>query len=218
MTPPPSQQHPAVAYPLMTSSNTRPGAVRLASLRFGLAACLMLISACTTEVADAPIDESEPGSSQQQQSVWGVGALVSRYWADARCVDSEGQFYPGAMLYEETCLWNTAQQFKVVKNDDNSWSFEARGAWGQSLCIDVASASRDNGARVHLWTCNGTGAQKFWAIPTQYGWYAYKNVNSNKCLDLDIQGNNPWGPTGARLQQWDCNLGSNNQQFYIKRL
>jgi hypothetical protein len=219
----PNCQHLAVASPQMTSSDTHPGGLRLASLRFGLGACLMLFSACYAEVADDAIDdaidESEPGSVQQAQTTWGVGRMMSRYWANVRCVDVPGgNYYAGARVQQWPCNGTNAQVWKVLKNDDGSWTFQAYFAWPQPpLCLDVTGASKDNGAQVQLWSCNGTAAQKFWAVRTESDFYAYMNVNSRKCLDLDISSslNDAYGPWGSKLQQWDCSYGR-NQQFWIE--
>jgi hypothetical protein len=165
-------------------------------------------------------DESELGSVQQQQTTWGVGKMMSPRWANVRCVDVSGaNFYEGARVQQWICNGTTAQAWKVLRNDDGSWTFQAYGAWPQSLCLDVAGASRDNGAQIRLWTCNGTAAQKFWAIRARSDFYAYMNVNSNKCLDLDISGSysDSYGPYGSKLQQWDCNISAYNQQFFIDR-
>jgi hypothetical protein len=220
---PPHSQHPAVASPLMTSSDTHPGALRLASLRCGLAACLMLLTACTAEMAedpiDATIDESEPGSVQQAMYV-GTGAFQSRFWAaNVRCLDVPGgNFYQGARIQQWGCNYTNAQKFMINENMINEWwdgtvSIYHNGS--MSFCLDVAGASKDNGAPVQLWQCNGTDAQRFqWIATDRSDHFLLKNVNSGKCLDLD----GAWdgSPYGSKLQQWDCHRGY-NQQFWWDR-
>ena len=216
-------QHPAVASSLMTSSDTHPGTFRLASLRFGLAACLMLLSACTAEVADAPIDESELGSVQQAMIPYsGTGALQSRYWrANVRCLDvPHGNFYQGARVQQWGCNYTSAQEFAAYQEltEDRSWytGIVTFLHWTGSvnLCLDVAGASKNNGAPVQMWKCNYTDAQRFKMINKGNDYFMLQNVNSGKCLDLDGAWDN--SPYGSKLQQWDCH-GGYNQQFYFDR-
>jgi hypothetical protein len=75
-------------------------------------------------------------------------------------------------------------------------------------CIDIASSSTADGAKVQQWDCNGTNAQKFRLTPTSSGYWKIANVNSGKVLDIKD------GSTAANaeLHQWSY-VGANNQQF-----
>lgn len=182
----------------------------------------MLLSACSAEVVDEPIDESEPGSLQQHYSYKYVGKinLHSMYWASDRCVDvPDGNFYSGAKLRQWQCNYTKAQTFhEIINQDDGSRSFISDGTEGNyDLCLDVAGASKDNGAPVQLWRCNGTNAQRFWRGGSIYEATTWKNKGSGKCLDLDISGsygNLNTAPYGSKLQQWDCNGWTKNQLFW----
>ncbi|RKH21188.1 chitinase [Corallococcus praedator] len=75
-------------------------------------------------------------------------------------------------------------------------------------CIDVASSSTADGAKVQEWDCNGTNAQKFHISPTSGGYFKIINVNSGKGLDVkDVS-----TAQNAIIHQWSY-LGGNNQQF-----
>ena len=76
-------------------------------------------------------------------------------------------------------------------------------------CMDVANASRTNGAAVNQYTCH-TGANQRWYTWTVPGTNTKLIINdwSGQCLDI------PSGSTadGAQLQQFSCH-GFGNQQF-----
>jgi len=69
-------------------------------------------------------------------------------------------------------------------------------------CVDVSGASTANGAKIQLWTCNGTSAQS-WTMGTDGTVRAL-----GKCMDVAS------GATanGTKVQLWDCN-GSSAQQW-----
>ncbi|MEJ5946428.1 family 16 glycosylhydrolase, partial [Pseudokineococcus basanitobsidens] len=71
-------------------------------------------------------------------------------------------------------------------------------------CLDAASGGTADGTRVQLWTCNGSGAQR-WAVS---GARDVVNVQADKCLDAT-------GPSSADrtpLQLWTCS-GQPNQKW-----
>jgi hypothetical protein len=70
-------------------------------------------------------------------------------------------------------------------------------------CLDVASASRANGAAVQLWDCNG-GANQQWTATAS----GELRVYGDKCLDATGQGTT----AGTTVQIWDCN-GQANQKW-----
>jgi len=75
-------------------------------------------------------------------------------------------------------------------------------------CMDVASGSTADGAKVQQWDCNGTNAQKFHISPTSDGYWKIINVNSNKSLDIDGIST----AQNAKVLQWSY-VGGGNQQF-----
>ena len=75
-------------------------------------------------------------------------------------------------------------------------------------CVDIAAASKADGARVQQWTCNGTVAQVFRVTSLGNGWHSIVNPNSGKALDVRDQR----VENGAQIIQWPW-WGGNNQQF-----
>jgi hypothetical protein len=78
--------------------------------------------------------------------------------------------------------------------------------------VDISGASTENGAKVQLWDCNGSNAQRFRVEDMGGGFSRLRNVNSNRCLDI------AGGATqaGTRVHQWDCH-GGFNQQWRLPR-
>jgi hypothetical protein len=69
-------------------------------------------------------------------------------------------------------------------------------------CVDVAGASSANGAKVQLYTCNGTGAQQ-WTVGADGTVRAL-----GKCLDVAAASS----ANGTKVQLYDCN-GTTAQQW-----
>jgi predicted chitinase len=70
-------------------------------------------------------------------------------------------------------------------------------------CLDVAAAATNDGAKVQLYDCNGTAAQKWYFTPA----FDIVNPNADKCLDLT--GNSTADFT--KVQLWSCTGGSNQK-------
>jgi chitosanase len=71
--------------------------------------------------------------------------------------------------------------------------------------MDVTAASTANGAKIQLYDCSGTNAQKWSASGT-----ALINTGSGKCLDAT----NNSSANGNQLQIWTC-TGAANQQWRV---
>ncbi|MGW6538134.1 lectin [Streptomyces sp. NPDC055011] len=70
---------------------------------------------------------------------------------------------------------------------------EVKGVGGK--CLDVDNSQTADGTRIQLWTCNGTGAQRWTAA-------ADGTVKAlGKCLDVSGGGS----ADGTRVQLWTCN-------------
>jgi len=80
-------------------------------------------------------------------------------------------------------------------------------------CVDVASSSTADGAKVQQWDCNGTNAQRFRVTPTSGGYFSIINVNSNKGLDITDAST----AENARVQQWTYSGGANQQFRFVSR-
>lgn len=70
-------------------------------------------------------------------------------------------------------------------------------------CLDVSGGSTANGARVQLWDCNGTGAQRWQATAAR----DLVNPQANKCLDATGVSS----ANGTPLQIWQCTGGANQK-------
>ncbi|MEV0895789.1 pectinesterase family protein [Actinoplanes sp. NPDC049802] len=77
------------------------------------------------------------------------------------------------------------------------------------MCIDVPSASKDNGALLQQWGCSAGAAWQQFKLVAAGSNFLLQNVNSGKCVDV------PGASTtsGQRLQQWGCASGQTNQQW-----
>lgn len=80
-------------------------------------------------------------------------------------------------------------------------------------CIDVSGASRDEGAKVQEWDCNGTVAQTFHISPVGGGYWKIINVNSGKGLDIKDASS----AANAVVQQWSYGGGANQQFRFVAR-
>jgi hypothetical protein len=70
--------------------------------------------------------------------------------------------------------------------------------------MDVSGGSTANGAAVQLWTCNGSGAQKF-TLSTAGD---LVNIQADKCVDVA----NVATANGSPLHLWQC-TGASNQKW-----
>lgn len=75
-------------------------------------------------------------------------------------------------------------------------------------CLDVTGGSTANGAKVQLYTCNGSGAQR-WRYDAGTG--DVVNTAADKCLDVTDQST----ANGARVQIWTC-TGAANQKWRLR--
>jgi hypothetical protein len=86
------------------------------------------------------------------------------------------------------------------------WAFAADGTVrALGLCMDVAAASRDDGAVLQAAECTAGPAQQFGITAGQ----DLVSSASDKCVDVTGMST----ANGARLQQWTC-AGSQNQKFW----
>jgi hypothetical protein len=80
-------------------------------------------------------------------------------------------------------------------------------------CLDVSTASLDDGTQLVQWTCSGEAHQVFSLVPAGGEYYRIVALHSSKCMELD--------PTvdpsenGAAVRQWTCN-GADNQLWLLE--
>jgi hypothetical protein len=106
---------------------------------------------------------------------------------------------------------NSNQAFYLLQNGSN-WEI-TMGA-NQAKCLGPNNNGTGNGTTMVVQDCNWSSAQSFQAMPmTTSGVYAFKNVASNRCLNVA-------GPTtnnGAALQLYDCGTTpGTNAQFSVQ--
>ena len=80
-----------------------------------------------------------------------------------------------------------------------------------SLVIDIAGGSRDDGGNAQLYSWNSTAAQLFYATLDDEGFYSIVNFASGKALDV-TDGS---FAAGTNVQQWTAN-GTDAQKWAIK--
>jgi hypothetical protein len=113
----------------------------------------------------------------------------------------------------------------VYQNNGTSaqrWVFSSTGvvpagnyniaATGGAFCLDDPGASTTPGARIQIWTCNGSPAQSWRVTSVGGGFYTLSPAAApGLCLDL------PSGQTAnnTRVQLWTCN-GSSAQRWQIQ--
>lgn len=103
------------------------------------------------------------------------------------------------IVVQDTCTDTASQR----------WRFQGSGAYRQIVniasgkCLDIASASRRDGARLNEFPCGRQANQRFLPEYMSDNIYSLKALHSSKCIDV------PGGTaqTGTRLQQYRCHSG-----------
>lgn len=84
-------------------------------------------------------------------------------------------------------------------------------------CVDVAWASKNDGANIAQVACNGNTAQVFDVADMGGGWYRMININSGKAIDVsggstaDNANIQQWGDNGTGAQRFSAVRASGNQ-------
>ena len=73
-------------------------------------------------------------------------------------------------------------------------------------CLDIESASKDNGAKVQIWDCHKGANQQ---IMYNQGSKQLIFQHSGKCVDVEGGADK----NGTQIQQWDCDKDNWNQKF-----
>lgn len=68
-------------------------------------------------------------------------------------------------------------------------------------CMDVPSSTFVDGARLQVWTCNGTDAQRF-RILSSNGGFQLRTLVNDKCVDATWGPIELWGCSDASTQRW----------------
>ena len=78
-------------------------------------------------------------------------------------------------------------------------------------CLDDGGDSAANGAKIDIWSCNGSAAQNWAFYPDTDPGDAGEMVINGKCLDITARGT----ANGSKTQLWSCNGGLNQQWFLV---
>lgn len=128
------------------------------------------------------------------------GAATQINGPGGKCVDVSGDDNGGngAAVQLWTCLGPSLSA-------DQQWTWNGSTLRTLGRCLDVQGGSTANGAKLQLYDCNGTGAQRWEQVGN-----ALRNPQSGRCID------SPGGSSenGARLQIWDC--FGNAAQYFAK--
>jgi hypothetical protein len=128
-----------------------------------------------------------------------------------KCLDVEGaSTSAGARIMQHTCHSGKNQNWTFDPQHDGTYKIVAEHS---KKCMDVSNYSTSNGAKIWQWDCgrdigSKPANQKWKIINRGNGYYAFKSMQSGKCLDIEKASQQD----GANLQQWDCHYG-NNQLF-----
>ena len=90
---------------------------------------------------------------------------------------------------------------------DNT-AYSLRSASAPGSCIDAVGFGVDNGVEMQQYTCSGGANQIFWALAGSGGYFALRNANSGKCLQIRAKSL----ASGALIEQAGCN-GQGEQLF-----
>ncbi len=95
---------------------------------------------------------------------------------------------------------------------------------GNNQVIDIASASKDNGANVQIYGSNNTNAQVFRLIKSADGSYEIVNKNSMRALDVKngtaTSGTNVWqyARNGTNAQKWILEDAGDGYYYIVSKL
>ena len=168
------------------------------------------------------------GSKKQGANVWQYSwnGSEAQLW---RMIEAEdGGYYLQSKLGTFLSIsGNTAssgmnvQMSYLESGKRQQWKFEAstyqpvkdgkytlRSSKESEYTIDVANASKVDGANVWLYYYNGTKPQRFNISYVGKGYYKIINTNSGKSLDVQAAGTKQ----GSNIQQYDYVYGGVNQQ------
>ncbi|AQZ61926.1 hypothetical protein BKM31_10980 [[Actinomadura] parvosata subsp. kistnae] len=135
---------------------------------------------CKAYVATGPSSGTGDAAGVADGAVYRAVNLGSR-----RCLDvSEGAVANGTRIQQWACSGALAQRWRAERRAAGVFSF-VNPKSGKCLDVPNGNISVDPGDKVHLWTCNGTGAQDW--LPVAVGRSAYLvKPRNNQALCLDV--------------------------------
>ncbi|MGC4983034.1 ricin-type beta-trefoil lectin domain protein [Streptomyces sp. DT193] len=158
-------------------------------------------AAAAPAAADRPVKSTastpSAGQAAAAPSVQSAGALVGS--ASDRCADvTDGTAGADTPIQIWDCTGAKWQR----------WSFYSDGTVRSlGLCMEVASASVNDGAAIRLANCDADAGQRFRLNSAG----DLVNIRADKCVDVKDQE----ADNGARLQLWTC-TGAQNQKWGLR--
>ena len=127
------------------------------------------------------------------------------------------EYNPGMLVYT---LSGVVHPVRVLASDVAKLEFVSAEAGlrynivarHSGKCLDVSTASLDDGALLVQWTCTDSPHQVFSLVPAGGEYFRVVALHSSKCMELD--------PTvdpsenGAAIRQWTCS-GADNQLWQL---
>mmetsp|Transcript_116550 Transcript_116550/g.324024 ORF Transcript_116550/g.324024 Transcript_116550/m.324024 type:complete len:404 (+) Transcript_116550:75-1286(+) len=162
------------------------------------------------------LDECDP-ASEAQNFRWSSSERLIRWSGNPDlCVDVENHEAKRGVVVQ---LWkcNAFDLFEVEAQGKIRWGFDT------TMCIDVKDHKASNGNGIQIWSCQDYNTDQtfsFQAVSAPTGGHAQR-----------VEGADVWGPivwtnylskclevlgppqNGAKVQLWDCIVGSPSQQF-----
>ncbi|WP_428240332.1 RICIN domain-containing protein [Gynuella sp.] len=128
--------------------------------------------------------------------------LISRN--SGKCADVVNQSWQdGADIIQWTCNGGTNQEWAIQPTGDG---YHRLIAWHSGKCLTVEG--NESGTQAQQQACTDDGAGQTWQLrDTGDGYVEIVSRDSGKCLDVNGQSTE----NSARLQQWGCWGGSNQQ-------
>jgi uncharacterized membrane protein len=123
--------------------------------------------------------------------------------ASSQCLTVDGN-NDRARTHAATCDGSTPQRWLLSPLRAGTYLI-VDAASGK--CLDVNEASKDDGAQIQLYTCNGTNAQQ-WTVAWQGNAFALVSVNSGKCAAIEGDGGTKQrGCRDDASQRWTVQAG-----------
>jgi hypothetical protein len=125
-----------------------------------------------------------------------------RLWVANRDILSELDNLNSKIMSKDEILSFIKSNKEGFKPVNNLFSSKLR----DNFCLDVAGASGDTGARIHMWDCHGGDNQRL-TLDNQER-LVFKH--SGKCIDVAGAS----GDNLGKVHQWDCHDGNNQKWTY----
>ena len=137
------------------------------------------------------------------------GAVILINRNSGQCVSSNGSDQLGIQMTQRTCRGGLDEQWTLHAVTGGYKIVSSRSG----LCLEVAGASKTNGAAVRQWTCTGKSNQT-WQPKPRSSWTALVAKHSGKCMEVKGSSRND----GAPLIQSSCSLTLNRQRWTTSAL